>query len=153
MKKAIMLLFSLLIALLLCGSAAAGDNITVDKTAVKTGDDTATVNITVNGPPGSAVSKPADAVLALDCSGSMQGQPLADSQAAANGFVNQLQATDQAAVVNWNSVILPSSIGLTNNYANVHAAINAGVAGGTTNMALAITQSITYLQASVIPTN
>ena len=152
-KKPIILLFSFLIAVILCGAASAGDNITVNKTATQTGPDTAKITITVNGPPESTTKLPADIVLALDCSGSMTGQPMTDSKAAANGLVDQLQATDQAAVVNWESVIQPSSIGLTNNFVNVHTAINGGTAGATTDMALAIQQSITYLQASTIPQN
>ena len=152
-KKPIILLFSFLIAVILCGAASAGDNITVNKTATQTGSDTAKITITVNGPPESTTKLPADIVLALDCSGSMTGQPMTDSKAAANGLVDQLQATDQAAVVNWESVIQPSSIGLTNNFVNVHTAINGGTAGATTDMALAIQQSITYLQASTIPQN
>lgn len=153
-KQAITLLFSLLVAVILCGAVSAGDNVTISKTAVKTGADTATVTITINGPPANATATGTDVVYALDCSGSMSGTPLQESKDAANNIVNKMNSTNQqAAVVNWDTTVQTSSIGLTTNYANVHTAINAGVSQGTTNMAAAIQQAITYLDASTMTGN
>lgn len=153
-KKAITLSFSLLLVFVLCGAATAGDNVTVSKTAVSTGSDTATVTITINGPPANSSATGTDVVYALDCSGSMSGEPLQASQDAANNIVNKMNpANQQAAVVNWDSTIQPSSIGLTTDYTAVHAAINAGVAAGSTNMAAAIQQAIAYLDVSTMAGN
>ncbi len=153
-KKAIILFVSFLLVFVLCGAATAGDNVTVSKTAVSTGSDTATVTITINGPPENSSATGTDVVYALDCSGSMYGEPLQASQDAANNIVNKMNPTNQqAAVVNWDTTVQASSIGLTTDYAAVHAAINAGVSQGSTNMAAAIQQAIAYLDASTMAGN
>lgn len=109
---------------------------------------TTTVTLTIDGvspPPGQV---PVDVMLVLDRSGSMGGTPINSMKNAANSFVNTMDTSDGALDNN----ITTSRVGLvsfastatlgaalTNNAATVHTAINALVAGGTTDIADGVT--------------
>jgi Mg-chelatase subunit ChlD len=144
-----------MIVLFICSTVGASfaadtNGVSVDKTAIKTGNDTAQVTITVNGSDKSTI-KPVDVSFAVDSSGSMStSDPTNLRQQGADNFVDKMNATqDKAGVVNWDSGI-QSSQPLTNNFATVKSTIDSGYAGGTTNMELAIATSIAQLDTDTL---
>lgn len=120
-----------LLGVIICGSVSAAD-LTVDKTAVKTGPDTATINIVANGSSSTATAS-ADVVFAIDSSGSMGWNDPANLRLiAANNFIDKMNAgRDQAGAVDW-SHIVGGTQPLTSNFALVKTFINGiGASGGT----------------------
>ena len=74
---------------------------------------------------------PVAIALVLDTSGSMAGKPFSDAKAAMNSLAQSLGATDQAAIITFNtSVSIPQQ--LTPNKASLAGAIDRAVAGGDT---------------------
>lgn len=132
MKKELSALIVIfLIAVIICGSVSAAD-VSIDKTAVKTGPDTATVTILVNGS-SSTTTAAADVVFAIDSSGSMSWNDPTDLRlTAANSFIDKMNASlDQAGAVDWDSYVQGTQP-LTNNFAQVKTFIsNIDASGGT----------------------
>lgn len=120
------------------------------------------VTLTLTGETGLA-GDPEDIELVLDRSGSMMGTPLANLKTAANAFVDLIdQATDGAlngVIANGSRVGVVSfssgatvDVALTTDANAVKTAINALVAGGTTNHSAAISTGQSELAGSA-PTN
>ena len=141
-----------LVALMVCGPVAAAD-ITVNKTATKTGTDTANVVLTVNGP-SSTSNTGADVVFSIDSSGSMSWEDPNDLRKnASRNFVDKMDPTkDQAGVVNWASSVEQSQA-LTNDFSLVKTTINAGTASGGTDFSVGLGEAIKLLDASTIASN
>lgn len=153
MKKStirVMVLF--LAAIMICGPVAAAD-ITVDKTATKTGTDTANVVLTVNGPSSTSTTG-ADVVFSIDSSGSMSSEdPDGLRKNASKNFVDKMDPTkDQAGVVNWASTVKESQA-LTNDFSLVKTTIDAGVASGGTDFSVGLGEANKLLDASTITSN
>ena len=130
-KELSALIVIFLIAVIICGSVSAAD-VSIDKTAVKTGPDTATVTILVNGS-SSTTTAAADVVFAIDSSGSMSWNDPTDLRlTAANSFIDKMNASlDQAGAVDWDSYVQGTQP-LTNNFAQVKTFIsNIDASGGT----------------------
>ena len=111
---------------------AVSADVDIDKTAVKTGPDTATVNLTVTGT-GTATSSAADVVFAIDSSGSMSSSdPTNLRLTASQNFIDQMDPTkDQAGAVDWDDTV-EGTQPLTNNFAQVKTFIgNIDASGGT----------------------
>lgn len=152
-KKLIFLVFSLVFALFTMGAVSA--DVTIDKTAVKTGPDSATVNLAVSGT-GTATTSAADVVFAIDSSGSMAGSdPQGLRKSAANNFIDQMDSSkDKVGVVNWDSGIQSETNGLTNDngFTVAKNVVNSGYANSGTNAAGGISAAITQLDSdSVLP--
>jgi uncharacterized protein YegL len=127
---------------------AQGGTVTGDKTVTPGDiqcDGSVQVTVSLEAQTGLA-GDPEDIMLVLDRSGSMGGQPIADLITAANTFVDIIdQATDgtldgtiangsRVGVVSFNQA--PTlDVALTDDAGALHTAINALVAGGTTNHA------------------
>lgn len=114
--------------------------VTGDKTAapgeVPPGGE-ATVTLSLSGHDGTCLParQPADVALVMDVSGSMAGQPIADSQAAAKGFVDRLEpGTDQVALVSFSDSATVNQV-LSAYAGSVRGAIDGLSAAGSTNMA------------------
>lgn len=130
-KQLSALIVVFLVVVILCGSVSAAD-VTVNKTAVKTGPDTATVTIVVNGS-SSTTTAAADVVFAIDSSGSMSWNDPTDLRlTAANNFIDMMNASsDQAGAVDWDSYVVGTQP-LSNNFAQVKTFIsNIDASGGT----------------------
>ena len=86
-----------------------------------------------------AASSPVDIVLAVDRSGSMDGQPLADAKVAVKGFIDQMNMAggDQAALLAFNDTALVAQP-LTSDAAAIKQAVDSLVATGGTDLAEAI---------------
>jgi len=91
---------------------------------------------------------PVDALLAIDRSGSMDGQPLVDEKVAAKGFVDRMNlAQDQVGLVSFaDSAILTQQ--LTHDGAAAKRAINDLSAGGYTHMTSGINAAQAELTSS-----
>ena len=72
-----------------------------------------------------------NAVITIDVSGSMAGEPLASAKAAATEFVQRLGPNDRAAIVSFSDQVTPV-LGLTNDKAALSTAIDGLVANGGT---------------------
>ncbi|MDI9437326.1 MAG: VWA domain-containing protein, partial [Euryarchaeota archaeon] len=134
MKKHLsIIVVAFLVGVIICGSVSAAD-LTVNKTAVKTGPDTATVTIVVNGS-SSTTSASADVVFAIDSSGSMGwNDPSNLRLIAANNFIDKMNASrDQVGAVDWDSSVQGTQP-LTSDFALVKTFINAIDASGGTNL-------------------
>ncbi len=130
-KRLSAIIVAFLVGVIICGSVSAAD-VTVNKTAVKTGPDTATVTIVVNGS-SSTTTAAADVVFAIDSSGSMSwNDPTNLRLTAANNFIDKMNASsDQAGAVDWDSSVQGTQP-LTSNFAQVQTFINGiGASGGT----------------------
>jgi Mg-chelatase subunit ChlD len=111
-------------------------NKTAAPSSVPPGGET-TVTLSLTGLDGACLPQrqPADVVLVVDSSGSMEGQPLGDAKAAAMGFLDRLDpARDQSAVVSFSDTAALNQ-GLGAEIGPPRAAIGALTAGGGTNMA------------------
>ena len=122
-----------LVGIIICGPISAAD-VTVDKTAVKTGPDTATVTIVVGGS-SSTTTSAADVVFAIDSSGSMSwNDPTNLRLTATNNFINKMNASsDQAGAVDWDDAVQGTQA-LTSNFTQVQTFINTIDADGGTNL-------------------
>jgi Ca-activated chloride channel family protein len=132
-KHLSIIVVAFLVGVIICGSVSAAD-LTVNKTAVKTGPDTATVTIVVNGS-SSTTSASADVVFAIDSSGSMGwNDPSNLRLIAANNFIDKMNASrDQVGAVDWDSSVQGTQP-LTSDFALVKTFINAIDASGGTNL-------------------
>ena len=83
-------------------------------------------------------------VLAIDCSGSMRGQAFDDAKAGAVRFVEEMHASDVAAVVAFSSEVEEAQ-GMTGNKAALRRAIEGLRARGATKLYDAIARSILRL--------
>lgn len=144
-KQTCFLMAILLVVIIVCGSVSAA-NVTVSKTATKTGPDTTKVSITVNGPNSINTTNGADIVFAIDDSGSMgSSDPTNARYTAAVNFVNKMNPNkDQAAVVKFDNQVEQNQA-LTNNFNLVKTTIKLPAVGGGTNFDIALTQSISFL--------
>jgi Mg-chelatase subunit ChlD len=151
-KSTIRVMVLFLAAIMICGPVAAAD-ITVDKTATKTGTDTANVVLTVNGPSSTSTTG-ADVVFSIDSSGSMSSEdPDGLRKNASKNFVDKMDPTkDQAGVVNWASTVKESQA-LTNDFSLVKTTIDAGVASGGTDFSVGLGEANKLLDASTITSN
>jgi uncharacterized protein YegL len=80
-------------------------------------------------------------VLVIDCSGSMRGQAFEDAKAGAIRFVEEMHASDMAAVVAFSDEVKEVQ-GMTGDRAALHRAISGLRAGGMTKLYDAIARSI-----------
>lgn len=97
----------------------------------------ATVTLSLTGQDGTCLPerKPADVVLVMDTSGSMEGQPIADARTAAKGFVDRLEpGTDQVSLVSFSDSATVNQV-LASYAGALRVAIDGLSAGGSTNMA------------------
>lgn len=146
-------------------SLAQGGTVTGDKTASATDipcNGSTNVTVTLNGQTGIA-GQPADIMLVLDRSGSMQGQPFADLKTGADSFVDIIdQATDNAlngviangsrvGVVSFSDTAVVNQP-LTSSAGAVKSAVNGLAVGGNTNHNAAFQTAQAQLAGSQ-PTN
>lgn len=138
-------LLILLVVVLACGTVSAQDDITVDKTAIKTGDNTATVTIEVNGTSETTTNQ-LDIVISLDSSGSMSSSDPTNlrMQASKNLIDNLDPLNDQVGAVNWDEVVLGSEP-LTNNFQKVKDFIDSGGAFDGTDLDVGLNEAIKLL--------
>ena len=95
-------------------------------------------------------------VLALDVSGSMTGQPLADAKVAAARFLDHLDANDQVALVAFSDKVNPDpavlnpdlEMAFTSNLGPVYDKISSLQAGKNTYLYLALTKAVNMLAQS-----
>jgi uncharacterized protein YegL len=102
-----------------------------------------TVMLSLTGLDGACLPqrKPADVLLVLDRSGSMNGQKIADAKAAAKGFVDRMDlSTDQVGLVSFSDSATLNQV-LTQMAGQVRTAIDGLAASGLTNITDAITQA------------
>ena len=132
------------VGIILCSSVSAAD-VTVNKTAVKTGPDTATLTIVVNGS-SSTTTTAADVVFAIDSSGSMYSSDPSNLRlTAANSFIDKMNASsDQAGAVDWDYSV-EGTQALTNNFAQVKTFISSIDASGGTNLDAGLSGAIGLL--------
>lgn len=132
------------IGIILCSSVSAAD-VTVDKTAVKTGSNTATITVVVNGS-SSTTTSAADVVFAIDSSGSMSwNDPTNLRLTAANNFIDKMNASsDQAGAVDWDYSVQGTQP-LTNNFAQVKTFISGIDASGGTNLDAGLNEAVGLL--------
>lgn len=132
------------------GAAFGAEELQVDKTAEKINCTHVSVNIQVNGS-GQTTINPADVVLAIDASGSMQqNDPTGLRKTSANNFIDKLNSTtDKVGVVNWDDAIRQQQ-NLTNNFTQAQNVVNQNTPGGFTNGALALETSIGMLDADSV---
>lgn len=83
-------------------------------------------------------------VLAIDCSGSMNGQPFEDAKAGAMRFVEKMRASDVACVMSFSDEV-QEVLGMTGNHAALRQAIRRLNVGGATKLYDAIARSILKL--------
>ena len=121
------------VGIILCSSVSAAD-VTVNKTAVKTGTNTATITVIVNGS-SSTTTTAADVVFAIDSSGSMYSNDPSNLRlTAANNFIDKMDAnSDQAGAVDWDYYV-EGTQPLTNNFAQVKTFISSIDASGGTDL-------------------
>ncbi|MFN8484009.1 MAG: vWA domain-containing protein [Anaerolineae bacterium] len=117
-----------------------GDDKTASPSVVQPGGDVAvTLSLTGLGSTCGNSHPPADVMLVIDRSGSMDGQKIADARAAAKGFVDRMDlTTGQVGLVSFSDTASLDQV-LTQNAGPVRTAIDALVADGSTNIADAIT--------------
>lgn len=129
--SALMIIF--FVGVILCSSVSAAD-VTIDKTAEKTGTNTATITIVVNGS-SSTTTSAADVVFAIDSSGSMSwNDPTNLRLTAANNFIDKMNpSTDQAGAVDWASSVMGTQA-LTDDFDQVKTFISGIPASGGTNL-------------------
>lgn len=145
MQKNVAILIVGLIIFCMAGTVFAAD-LSYNKTAVKTGTNTATVTIQLNG--SSATDQTAaDVVFAIDSSGSMSTNDPTDLRKTSTiNFINQMNPqNDMVGVVNWDDTIQSQTPALTSNFAQAINVVNQGTPGGTTDMSLALRTSIALL--------
>lgn len=101
-------------------------------------------------------TSPTDIVLVLDRSGSMEGEPLKAMKAGANAFIDilseatggkpdgQIGSGSRIGLVSF-SETAAADTGLVTSVADLHAAVNRLVSGGSTNHAAAFTEAVRLL--------
>jgi len=101
---------------------------------------------------GSAASEQGaiDVVLVVDLSGSMQGRPLADAQAAAGRFVSLMGARDRVAIVAFSSTARVVS-GFANDPVALKAAIASLSSGGSTALYDGVAVGVDLFSVSAAP--
>jgi len=145
LNKTLGVLLILLVGLLACGTVSAQEDLTVDKTATKTGDYTATVTIEVSGASETTTSQ-LDVVFSIDSSGSMDwSDPNNLRMEASKNFIDKLNPTrDQVGAVNWDSTVIGSEP-LTTDFQKVKDFIDSGGAFGGTNLDAGLNEAIKLL--------
>ena len=111
--------------------------------------DPAAVDVTANGgavddltvEPIGASTVPVGVVLAIDASGSMEGDPIAAAIGAAQSFVDQARPEDRIAIVSFSDEVQVLS-GFTNNKRSLNATLDSIVAAGETSFNDAVIQGI-----------
>ena len=104
------------------------------------------------------ISNPTDIVLVLDRSGSMEGQPLADLKTSVNTFIDIIASAtggspdtigsgSQIGIVSFSDTATQNA-GLMTSVADLKAAADALVSGGSTNHSAAFVQATTMLSES-----
>ena len=123
MPKNIFLVLAILLLIISIGAVSAAD-VTPEKTAVKTGPNTATVTLSVNGSSGTATSS-ADVVFAIDSSGSMStSDPTKLRATGAKNFIDQMDSSkDKVGVVNWDNTIRQNQP-LTNDFTQAKSVVD-----------------------------
>ena len=91
-------------------------------------------------------SVPVGVVLAIDASGSMAGEPIAQAKAAAKDFVSQARPEDQIAIVTFSNEVIVLS-GFTNSKQDLNSRIDSITAAGETAFNDAILKSVELFQA------
>ncbi len=89
-------------------------------------------------------------VLAMDTSGSMEGEAMDSARAAASALVDALRPGDHVAVVAFDSetrVVVPNTVISDGALASIHAAIDSMKAHGTTDMRGGLAQALQQLSA------
>ena len=88
--------------------------------------------------------------LAFDKSGSMDGQPIIDAQAAVNAFIDTLTTLDRAAIISFGSpATFHDPPGFTSDKDALHSIVNSFVAGGWTALYGAIHRAVTEINKEV----
>ncbi len=151
MKKISAIMTIFIVGLIICGSVSAAD-VTVDKTAEKTGDNTARLTITVNGPSSTTTSSAADVVFSIDSSGSMHSNDPSNLRlTAANNFIDKMNPSrDQAGAVDFDYYVMGTQP-LTNNFTRVKNFISNIDAYGGTNLNAGLIGAIGLLDAGKNP--
>ncbi|MDI9624683.1 MAG: vWA domain-containing protein [Methanothermobacter sp.] len=144
LNRIVAILLVFFVGTLACGVVSAQD-ITVNKTATKTGENSATVTIEVTGASETTTSA-VDLVFSIDSSGSMySSDPNNLRIEAAKNFIDKMDPQrDQVGAVNWDDEVLGSEP-LTNDFQKVKNFIDTGGAFGGTDLDIGLNEAIRLL--------
>lgn len=96
----------------------------------------------------SRLRQPINVAIVIDCSGSMEGEPLERAKQAAAYFVDRLETGDRVTLVAFSAGNITASMPLTDNHDLVKDAISTLGASGGTNLYDALNEAITALASA-----